>query len=117
MVWGPALLPTGRLKEQVRHLLLPTVSVLVLADLLLRQVPSSGSARIGVYAGLVELTEAAGIFFSNPSRLRTTRATWSSPLQTAPDGTTLVAREAVVAALDEPGPDPGGRGPDQSRRD
>lgn len=117
MLWDPTLPPAVLPEEHVRQLLPLAVSVVVLADLLWQGASSFSPARIGVYAGLVELTEAAAFFRSNPSRLRAKLAAWDVALVTALDGSTLVTLEAVLAALQEHSSDPGGRGPAQSLRD
>ena len=117
LFWAP-ILPPATLPEKHRpHLLPVAVSVVVLADLLWQGAPSFRPARIGVYAGLVELTEAAAFFRSDPSRLHAKLLALDVALVPAPDGSTLVALEAVLAALHEHGPDPGGHGPAQSLRD
>lgn len=118
LLWDPTLPPTELPDEPVRHLLPLAVSVVVLADLLLRRdALSFRPARVGVYAGLVDLTEAACFFRSDPAWLHGRLTARTARLVDAPDGSTLVALEDVLAVLQERGPDPGGPGPAQSLRD
>lgn len=118
LIWDPTLPPTDVAQEHVRELLALTVSVVVFADLLLRrEALSFRPARVGVYAGLVDLDEAAAFFRSDPARLQARLIARKARIIAAPDGSTLVALDDVLAALRERGPDPGGASPAQSLRD
>jgi hypothetical protein len=102
LIWDPSLPPTQLPEEQVRHLLPLVVCAVVLADLLLRpSAPSFTPARVGVYAGLIDLIEAAWFFRSDPARLHAQLVARNARLVAAPDGSTLVALDEVIAALRE----------------
>lgn len=106
MLWDPTLPPAAVPDEPVRDLLPFVVCVVVLTDLLQREVRSFRPARIRVYAGLVDLAEAACFFRSDPAWLYGRLTACNARLMTAPDGSTLVAVADVLAVLRERGPDP-----------
>lgn len=107
VLWDPTLPPTDLPEGGIRHVLPLVVSVVVLADLLLPRPDALPfrPARVGVYAGLVDLTEAAWFFRCDPALLR---ERLGARLVIAPDGSILVALDDVLAVLHESGPGPGG---------
>lgn len=112
VLWDPTLPPVDLAEDRVLQLLPLVVSVVVLADLLVIHpgAPPFRPDRIGVYAGLVDLAEAAWFFRTDPAQLHVRLVSRNARLVRAPDGSTLVALDDVLAALGGSDPGPPGAG-------